>query len=116
MISMAFLRVDIYRISIYNIQMIRNFYSKCAQDLFDGVNSRHSRKLPKELHDKARRLFDQINAVLEVEELRTPPSNRLEKLSGKKKEYWSLRINNQWRIIFRWEAGCAFDLDVVDYH
>ncbi len=96
--------------------MIHNFKSSLAQDVFDGLNSRHARKLPNELHGKARRLFDQLNVIKNVEELRIPPSNRLEKLQGTLQHFWSLRINNQWRVIFRWEDGVAYDVDVVDYH
>jgi toxin HigB-1 len=62
------------------------------------------------------RLFDQINAVTAVEMLRVLPSNRLKKLTGDLKGLWSLCINKQWRIIFRWNKGDAFDVDVVDYH
>ena len=54
--------------------------------------------------------------IKNVEELRIPPSNRLEKLQGTLQHFWSLRINNQWRVIFRWEDGVAYDVDVVDYH
>lgn len=62
--------------------MIRSFASKAAQDIYDGVNSRYARKIKSELHDKIRRLFDQINAVITIDTLRIPPGNRLEKLSG----------------------------------
>jgi proteic killer suppression protein len=96
--------------------MIFNFKSNFVQDVFDGSNSRYARKLPLELHNKARRLFDQINVVKTLEELRTPPSNRLEKLQGDLQDFWILRINNQWHIIFRWEDGIAYDVDIVDYH
>lgn len=96
--------------------MIRSFASKTVQDIYDGENSRFARKIPSELHDKIRRLLDQLNAVVNVNTLRIPPNNRLKKLSGKLKEYWSLRINDQWRIVFRWKDGNAFDVDIVDYH
>lgn len=96
--------------------MIRSFASKTAHDIYDGENSRFARKIPSELHDKIRRLLDQLNAVASVETLRIPPNNRLKKLSGKLKEFWSLRINDQWRIIFRWEDGNSFDVDIIDYH
>ena len=96
--------------------MINNFKSKTAQDIFDGVNSKSARKLPLEIQDKARRLFDQINATISINTLRKPPSNRLEKLSGNLKTFWSLRINDQWRIIFRWEENNALDVDIIDYH
>lgn len=96
--------------------MIRNFSSKTAQDIYDGVKSRHSRKIPVALHPKAQRLFDQINAAVIVEVLKAPPGNRLERLKGKLEGFWSVRINDQWRIIFRWQEGEALDVDIVDYH
>jgi len=96
--------------------VIENFKSKSARDIYDGINSKDARKIPKELHDKTRRLFDQINAVPSVTILRKPPSNRLEKLSGKFKGRWSLRVNDQWRIVFCWQENNAFDVDVEDYH
>jgi len=96
--------------------MIQSFRSKVAQDIFDGKHSRHARKIPRELHDKVRRLFDQINAATKVETLKVPPGNGLEKLSGDLASFWSLRVNKQWRVIFHWDNGSAFNVDVVDYH
>jgi len=96
--------------------MINNFFSKRAQDIFDGTSSRYAREINSELHPKIRRLLDQLDIVKNVEELRAPPSNRLEKLLGTLKEFWSLRINSQYRIIFRWNKATAFDVDIVDYH
>ena len=96
--------------------MIRNIADKTAQDVYDGINSRYARRLPIELHWKARRLFDQINAAVTLETLRVPPGNRLEKLTGNYEDFWSIRINNRFRIIFRWEGKDALDLKIVDYH
>lgn len=96
--------------------MLRSIADKTTQDVYDGVNSRHARKLPGELHGKARRLLDQINAAPTLDFLRVPPSNRLEKLRGDLAGYWSLRINDQWRIIFRWEDRDALDVEITDYH
>lgn len=87
-----------------------------TQDVFDGVNSRHARKLPREIHAKARRLLDQVNSAPTLDFLRVPPSNRLEKLQGDLAGYWSLRINQQWRIIFHWKKHDALDVEIVDYH
>jgi len=101
---------------IYDISVIRSFSTKTAQDIYDGVNSRYARKIPGELHTKIQRLLDQINAVTKVDTLKMPPGNHLEKLSGNLKGFWSLRINDQWRIIFRWEEGDALDIDIIDYH
>lgn len=96
--------------------MIRNFKTQIAQDVFDGVSSRYSRKIPRGLHKKTQFLLDQLNAVTCVETLAIPPSNRLKKLTGDLKGFWSLRINQQWRIIFRWQNGNAEAVDVIDYH
>jgi proteic killer suppression protein len=96
--------------------MIRNIAGKTTQDIYDGINSRHARKLPSELRPKARRLLDQINAATRIEILKEAPGNRLEKLRGDLGSYWSLRINDQWRIIFRWTGADALDVEIVDYH
>jgi len=96
--------------------MIRNITGRTTQDIYDGINSRHARKLPSELHQKARRLLDQINAAVRVEILNSPPGNRLEKLRGDLVGYWSLRINDQWRVIFRWEGADALNVEILDYH
>lgn len=96
--------------------MIDNFSSKTAQDIYDGINSRFSRKTPHSLHEKARRLLDQLNAVTKVETLRIPPSNKLKKLSGNLADYWRIKIDKQWAIIFKWNNGNASDVDIIDYH
>ncbi len=87
-----------------------------ARDIFDGIDSPLTRRISAELHPKIQRLFDQINTATRIETLRVPPGNRLEKLQGNLKDYWSLRINKQWRILFRWEKDDALDIDIVDYH
>jgi proteic killer suppression protein len=96
--------------------MLKNLADKTTQDIYDGINSRQARKLPRELHDKAQRLLDQINATPTLDTLRIPPSNRLEKLKGDRAGFWSLRINDQWRIVFRWQDQNALDVQVIDYH
>ena len=96
--------------------MIQNFTSETAQDIYDGENSRYSRKIPRELHAKAQRLLDQLNTALTVETLKAPPGNRLERLKGDLIGFWSLRINDQWRIVFRWKDGDALEVDITDYH
>ena len=96
--------------------MIRNLAGKVTEDIYNGINSRHARQIPKELHGKICRLLDQLDAVTKLETLRVPPSNNLEKLKGNLSDYWSLRVNKQWRIIFKWEARDAYDVEIVDYH
>ena len=87
-----------------------------TEDIYNGINSRYSRRISNELHGRICRLLDQLNAVTQLETLRIPPSNNLEKLRGSLQDYWSLRINKQWRIIFRWEINNAYDVEIVDYH
>ena len=96
--------------------MIRSFGNKTAEDLFHGTNTRQLSKLPTTLHDKARRLLDQLNAAPTINFLKVPPGNRLEKLSGGYKGFWSIRINNQWRITFQWKNDDAHNISIVDYH
>lgn len=96
--------------------MIKSFGNKTAADIYHGTGSKYARKLPATLHEKARRLLDQVNAAPTVNFLKVPPGNRLEKLSGNYKEFWSIRINDQWRIVFRWIDDNAHDIAIVDYH
>ncbi|MDF1759572.1 MAG: type II toxin-antitoxin system RelE/ParE family toxin [Coxiellaceae bacterium] len=96
--------------------MIRSFKSKIAEDIYNGINSKVSRKIPKELHAKVARLFDQLNVATSIDTMKIPPSNNLEKLKGNYKTYWSIRVNKQWRVIFKWENNEAIDVDVLDYH
>jgi len=84
--------------------------------LFNGISTKRSRKLPINLHAVAVRKLDQLNAVTKIENLNIPPNNRLEKLKGNLSDYWSIRINNQYRIIFKWSNSDVLDVDIVDYH
>ncbi len=96
--------------------MIKSIADKTTKDVYDGTTSKQSRRIPRDLHPKARRLLDQINAAPSIEFLRIPPGNRLEKLSGNMAGYWSVRINDQLRIVFRWTEGDAYDVKITDYH
>lgn len=96
--------------------MIKSFGNKTAQDVYDGINSRYARKLPNALHPKAQRLLDQMNAAPYLEFLRIPPGNRLKKLAGDLEGRWSLRINDQWRIVFCWGGNDASDGKIIEYH
>ena len=96
--------------------MIRSFADATTQDVFDGENSKAARKLPRELHDKARRMLDLINAATRLDDLRVPPGNRLEALKGNFKGFHSIRINDQWRIVFKWLDGDADAVQIIDYH
>jgi toxin HigB-1 len=74
------------------------------------------RKLPNEIQNIGRRKLRMINNSVDIADLRIPPANRLEKLSGNLKNFYSIRINDQWRIIFKWNAGNASEVEIIDYH
>lgn len=81
--------------------------------MFSGLEVR---RLPLAVQEAARRKLKLIDAAVSLESLRVPPGNRLESLRGDRLGQWSIRINEQWRICFRWEHGDAFEVEVVDYH
>jgi proteic killer suppression protein len=96
--------------------VIVTFGDQATEDLFHGVASKAARSIPRELWRNAARKLDMLNAAQELADLRSPPANRLEKLQGDLAGFWSIRINDQFRIIFRFEAGTASDVRVIDYH
>lgn len=75
-----------------------------------------SRRLPVEVQKVARRKLRMLNSAAVLDDLRVPPGNRLEALHGSRKGQYSIRINDQWRVCFRWKDGDAFDVEIVDYH
>ena len=93
--------------------MFLSFGSKETEKIWNGVRSS---KIPPEVQKVGRRKLRMINNSLDLNDLRIPPSNRLEKLSGNLKDYHSIRINDQWRIIFIWDAGHAHEVKIIDYH
>lgn len=74
------------------------------------------KKLPIEIQNVGRRKLRMLNNSVNIADLRIPPANRLEKLSGKLNDFYSIRINDQWRIVFKWNAGNAFEVEIIDYH
>ena len=93
--------------------MVKSFGDKESEKIWNGIRSK---KLPSEIQDVARRKLRIINNAQNVNDLRIPPANRLEKLKGELQEYYSLRINNPWSIIFKWINDDAYDIRIVDYH
>ncbi|GGA86904.1 plasmid maintenance system killer protein [Flavobacterium palustre] len=93
--------------------MIQNFGDKETEKIWNGIQSR---KLPSEIQNVARRKLRMINNAQNINDLRIPPANHLEKLSGNLSGFYSIRINNQWRIIFNWENDNASEVQIVDYH
>ena len=96
--------------------MIASFGDKGTSDLFHGISSRHARKLPSQSHELALYKLDVLNAAKTLDDLRSPPGNGLEALKGDLKGFCSIRINSQWRIVFRWAENNATDVQIVDYH
>jgi len=93
--------------------MIISFGSKETEKIWLGERVNN---LPQEIQQLGRRKLRMINNSQNINDLRIPPSNRLEKLSGKLKNFYSIRINDQWRIIFIWENNLASEVQIIDYH
>lgn len=93
--------------------MIRSFADREAEKVSAGTSSR---RLPDGIQHVARRKLRMLNNAASLEDLRIPPANRLEALKGGRKGQHSIRINDQWRICFRWKDGDAHDVEIVDYH
>ena len=96
--------------------MIRSFGDRKTEDLFHGRNTSQARRIATNIRSMAMRKLDLMNAAISLEDLRSPPGNRLEALSGNLKGFHSIRINEQWRIIFEWKDGGADRVQIVDYH
>lgn len=96
--------------------MIVNFKSQTVQDIYDGINSKDARNVPVTIWKISGRKLDMINAAINITDLKVPPGNRLEKLTGDLAGFYSIRINDQYRIIFRFEDNNAYDVDITDYH
>jgi len=94
---------------------IKSFADAATADLYHGRNSARVRRFPQNIVSAALRKLDVLNAAHRLDDLRSPPGNRLENLKGDLVGFSSIRINEQWRIIFRWENG-AVDVEIVDYH
>ena len=93
--------------------MIKSFADKETDKIWNG---NQSRKLPVNIQSVARRKLRILNNAQNINDLRIPPANHLEKLSGNFGGFFSIRINNQWRIMFKWENDNAFEVQIIDYH
>lgn len=96
--------------------MIESFGDKATEDLFHGRKTKRTRGFPAELLKLALRKLDMINAAHALDDLKAPPANRLEALKGDRAGFHSIRINDQFRIVFRWSEGMAAGVRFVDYH
>lgn len=93
--------------------MIRTFKDKETKKVFER---QWSRKLPADIQDKAYQRLVMLHKSSNLRDLRIPPGNRLEKLSGDRSGQWSIRINDQWRICFEWHDDDAYNVEITDYH
>lgn len=99
------------------VPVIASFRDRGTRDVFDGAETRAAtRTCPRSRWRSARRRLDQINPVLSLRELAVPPGNRLEALHGDRQGQHSIRINDQFRICFRWENDHAYEVEITDYH
>lgn len=96
--------------------MIVSFGDKATGALYHGERGKAIRKFPSTIRAAANRKLDVINGATVLEELRSPPGNRFEALRGDLARFHSIRVNDQWRIVFRWINGEAHDVQLVDYH
>jgi len=93
--------------------MIVSFGDKTTQKIWDGERVKG---FSTDIQEIARRKLRMLNNSFDIRDLKIPPSNRLEKLKGNLKDFYSIRVNDQWRLIFHWENGNAFDVELIDYH
>ncbi len=97
--------------------MIVTFADQGTEDIFNGKDTKAARRaLPQKLHRVAVRKLDWLNRARALEDLKAPPSNHLEALKGDLEGYWSIRVNDQYRIIFQWREGNAYRVKITDYH
>ncbi len=93
--------------------MILSFGTTDTQKIWDGERFK---KIPNSIQEISRRKLRMLNNSQDLLDLQIPPSNKLEKLKGKLKEFYSILINDQWRIIFTWESGNSSEVEIIDYH
>ena len=96
--------------------MIVSFGDKSTEDLYHGRAIKRARRIPEDVHPAVLRKLDMLNAAEELKDLRSPPGNRLKRLGGDLSEFHSIRVSDQWRVVFRWADGGVHDARVTDYH
>ena len=105
--------LDVWCAALYNVVVIKTFKDAETQKIYQRESSR---KLPSDIQQVALRKLRMINNAVNINDLRVPPANRLEKLSGDREGQYSIRINDQWRICFIWKNGDALNVEITDYH
>jgi proteic killer suppression protein len=107
------LTLTVKRTSLYHGRMIKSFTCKETEMIFHLESSKNS---PPSIQQVALRKLRILHRSTNITDLRIPPANRLEKLSGRRRGQWSIRVNDQWRNCFEWHGGHAFKVEIVDYH
>lgn len=105
--------LDVRKQIVYDCRVIRTFANAETESFFRTGKARY---LPPDIRARAGKRLLQLDAARDVQDLRLPPSNSLEKLTRDRKGQWSIRISKQWRLCFRFEQGDAFEVEIVDYH
>jgi proteic killer suppression protein len=108
--------IDAYTVSVYDSGVIRSFADKATEQVFYGEDTKAARRLPKPLWPLIRRKLDVLHGAPSLKDLRVPPGNRLEALRGSQEGRHSIRVNDQYRITFRFEDGGAWEVLCEDYH
>lgn len=93
--------------------MIESFADEETKQVFNGDSPR---RYPPDIISAAHRKLTALSVATNIADMKVPPANRLEKLKGEHEDYWSIRINQQWRVVFRWDAGIATEVKIIDYH
>lgn len=101
---------------MYNEQVIVSFADASTEDIYHGQDSRAARKLPRAIWSRIQQKLDMINASTSLEDLRVPPANRLEKLKGDLAGFYSIRVNQQYRLVFKFTNGNCEQVRCTDYH
>jgi toxin HigB-1 len=96
--------------------VIRTFADETTRDIWNGVYSKAARRIPRQLWPNVRGKLDQIDAVTKLDDLKVPPGNRLHTLGANLSGFHAVRVNDRYRIVFRFEGGDAFDVRCTDYH
>jgi proteic killer suppression protein len=106
----------IHGIRVYWTSVILSFGDKTTEDIYHGRDSKAARRISRTLWPRIQMKLDLVNAAISLEDLQSPPANRLERLRGDLNGFYSIRVNQQYRLVFRFEAGNCTDLRCTDYH
>jgi proteic killer suppression protein len=100
---------------MYRLLVIKSFADQTTEDIYDGANTKAARKIDRRVWGVVARKLDVLNAAISLNDLRSP-GNQLEKLKGDLAGYWSIRVNSQYRVVFRFDGGTAMDVRCQDIH